>query len=173
MINIPEFRTIKELNVYIEKTYLTQFLAKIGNEVKSVLQNFILNDLYGSYTPLEYTRTMDFLNACEVKPVKKVGNSYEVEVFINPDKFGTDSDVEGNGWLHHTSSLGQYRGDTEYGGKSIGEWLVYWFETSDNSSPYSREGIGMFEKTREWIRDDDYIRVRLKELFESKGIKCI
>jgi hypothetical protein len=170
---MPEFRTIKEMNTYIEKTYLIQFLTKIGDEVKSVLKNFILQDLYSAYTPTEYTRTMDFLNAVECKPVRKVGNSYEVEVFINPEKFGTDSDIEDGGWLHHTSSLGQYRGDTEYGGKSIAEWLIYWFETSDNSSPYSRKGIGMFENTRQWIKQDDYIRVRLKELFENKGITCL
>jgi len=168
-----EFRSIAELNAYIEKTYLVQFLSKIGNEVKSVLQNFILNDLYGTYSPKEYTRSMDFLNAVEVKPVRKVGDSYEVEIFINPDKFGTDSDIEGSGWLHHTSSLGEFRGDTEYNGKSISSWIIYWFETGDNSSPFSREKIGMFESTREWIRDDDYIRTRMKELFLNKGINCI
>lgn len=168
-----EFRSIKELNDYIEKVYLVQFLQKIGEEVKSVLKNFILNDLYGTYTPHEYTRSMDFLNAVECKPVRKVGDSYEVEIFINPDKFGTDSDIDDGGWLHHTSSLGEFRGDTSYGNKSISEWIIYWFETGDNSSPFSRGKIGMFESTRQWIRDDNYIKVRMQELFSGKGIICV
>ena len=169
---MPTFHSLNDLMKYLE-TQVENNIKKIGEEVKSVLRNFILQDLYMSYTPLEYQRTMDFLNAVECSPVKKNGNIFQVEIYINPDKLRTASGDIPEGWLPHTSSLGKYRGDTEYEGKSIGWWLIYWFETGDNTSPFSRGKIGMFEKTRDWIEEEKYLNVRMKELFEKNGIPCI
>jgi len=172
MIFMPTFSSLNDLMKYLENQ-VEKNIKRIGEEVKSVLKNFILQDLYMTYTPSEYQRTMDFLNAVECSPVKKNGNVFQVEIYINPDKLRTASGEIPEGWLPHTSSLGKYRGDTEYEGKSIGWWLIYWFETGDNTSPFSRGKIGMFEKTRDWIEEERYLNVRMKELFEKNGIPCI
>lgn len=169
---MPIFKNLNELKNFLEKQVMNN-LSKIGEEVKGVLRNFILNDLYKTYSPREYERTEQFLNAVEVKPVKKNGNVFQVEIFINPDLMEHDTNLEGHSWLHHTSSLGDYRGDTEYNGKDIAWWLIYWFETGDNSSPFSRGRIGMIESTVDWIKQEDYLRVRLKELFLKNGIPSI
>lgn len=164
------FSNLKELQKYLEK-HVELNIAKIGEEVKGVLRKFILDDLYGSYTPTMYDRTNQFLEAVEVKPVKKTGNTFSVEIFINPDKIYPEVRPYGE-WSAHASSLGENYGDTSYGGKSISEWLIEWLEYGNNSL-FSREKIGMIENTREWIRDDNYIYNTMKARLEQAGFTVI
>ena len=164
------FNNLKELQKYLEK-HVELNIAKIGEEVKGVLRKFILDDLYGSYTPTMYDRTNQFLEAVEVKPVKKSGNTFQVEIFINPDKIQPEVRPYGE-WSAHASSLGENYGDTSYGGKSISEWLIEWLEYGNNS-PFSRGKIGMIENTREWIRDDNYIYNTMKARLEQAGFTVV
>lgn len=166
---MPTFSNLKELQKYLEK-HVELNITKIGQEVKSVLRNFILNDLYKEYTPAMYERTNQFLEAVDVEPVKKEGNSYSVRIFINPDKITPEVRPYGE-WSAHASSLGENYGDTSYGGKSISEWLIYWLETGDNSSPFSRGKIGMIESTREWLKDDNYVYNTMRSRLEQAGFK--
>lgn len=165
------FNNLKELQKYLEK-HVELNISKIGEEVKSILRKFILDDLYKEYTPTMYDRTNQFLEAVEVKPVKKTGNTFSVEIFINPDKIYPEVRPYGE-WSAHASSLGKNYGDTSYGGKSISEWLIYWLETGDNSSIFSRGKIGMIENTREWIKDDNYIYNTMKARLEQAGFTIV
>lgn len=165
------FKSLKEAEKYILK-HVEDNLEIIGKHVKSVLENFILNDLYRTYTPSEYERTQNFLHAVTVSAVKKKGNIREIEIYIDPEKLQQIQRPLGE-WSAHMSSLGKNYGDTEYQGKSISEWLIYWLETGDNTSPFSRGKIGMIENTREWLEDDHYIYNTMKSRFEDAGFKVI
>lgn len=165
------FNNLNELQKYLEK-HIEVNLEKIGNEVKSVLRKFILDDLYRSYTPSEYDRTNQFLEAVDVKPVKKSGNTFQVEIFINPDKIQPEVRPYGE-WSAHASSLGKWYGNTSWGFRTISEWLIYWLETGDNDSPFFRGKVGMIESTREWLKDDNYVYNTLKARFEQAGFTVV
>jgi hypothetical protein len=64
-------------------------------------------------------------------------------------------------------------GDSEYQGMSYGELLPIWIEEGQHSSIHSYTGIHMVERTIDWIKEDRYLKTRMKELLELKGYKCI
>lgn len=167
---MKQVKTYSELFKELEKL-IKPNIQKIGEEVKNVLKRFIQTDLYDSYEPKEYERTFQFLEAVECTAAKKVGNKWQVKIFINPDKMDHFSADDDRFWLPHTSSIGDERGNTSFGSKDIAEWLIYWLETGDNTSPYSRGEIGMFKKTKEWLEDDNYVYNTMMSRLRQAGFE--
>ena len=164
------FKSLKEVEKYIQKI-ANQNLEVIGEHVKSILKKIILDDLYRAYDPSEYERTNQFLEAVTVSGVKTKGNISEIEIYVDPDKL-FPVQREKSEWSSYMSSLGKNYGDTSYGSMSISEWVVHWMEFG-NRSPYSREPIEMYKKTRERLEDDHYIYNTMKSRFEDAGFKVV
>lgn len=162
---MPEFKSLKELNDYIEKQYLVQFLEKIGNEIKGWLKNNVRLLWYErDFTPTHYTRTMELIECISVRPVKKnADGSYQTEVFFDTDKMHTYPASDGE-WSKHESITS---------GTDVRLMIPAFVEFGENSPLFSYEGVHPVETTKEEIISDGYIINRMKELLESKGIKCI
>lgn len=161
--NFPELMKMIELQVISN-------LSKIGEEVKSYLRTTLLNDWYHSYMPTHYERTNMLIDSLTVSPVKKLGNTFQVEIYFDENKIVPVP----------TSTVGMFPahmnitdGSSDYSGMSYGELLPLWIEEGQHSSIHSYTGIHMVERTVDWIKEDNYLKVRMKELLEAKGYKCI
>ena len=162
------FKNWSQLERFLEREIEIN-LQKIGTEIASVLRNYVYLNWYADHTPKYYERTMEVLNSISVKPVKKNGNKYEVEIFFDKNKI---SMVESNYYVpshlkrfHHHMSVDYSK---SYNGQTIAEWVVYWMNYGQNSSLHSYSGVGFLEETIEWTKEDRYHINRMRELIEDK-----
>lgn len=79
-----EFKNTNALNVYIEKQ-VKNFLLEAGVEVGKVIKEYIQERFYDAYDPLKYDRTYQLLNSVTCTEVKQIGNTYQIEVYLNTD----------------------------------------------------------------------------------------
>jgi hypothetical protein len=158
------FDSISELMKHLETCVLLD-TQKIGNEIKNVLRNNVRVLWYErngmNWTPQDYERSWQLIDSITCTQVVKKGNTYNVTIFFDTDKiipmYGTDD----NPWTRHMSIV-------DY--SDVSEAIPLWMEEgNNNSSIYSYEGTYPVRETKEWIKDDDYIRERLKELLEKQG----
>jgi hypothetical protein len=166
---MPQFRNLNDLQKYMESMVVSS-LQKIGLEVKDYLRVTLLNDWYKSYMPSHYDTTNMLIDSLTVSPVKKNGNAFEVEIYFNEHLITPVSSNEVGMFPSHMNITD---GDSEYQGMSYGELLPIWIEEGQHSSIHSYTGIHMVERTIDWIKEDRYIKTRMKELLELKGYKCI
>lgn len=96
------FKSEKELEDFILakcKDALTQAEQRVYSVIDSCLKNFY------SWKPEEYKRTNQLLKSLVRKRVKKVGKSYEAEVYFDVSKMHYE---QGLMELQHTSEHGMY-----------------------------------------------------------------
>ncbi len=166
---MPTFNSIEALMKHLENNIVLN-LQKIGEEVKSYLRTTLLNDWYKSYMPTHYDRTNMLIESITCTPVKKNGNSFEVEIYFDENKI---TPVEAKTVGFFPSHMNITDGSSEWNGMSYGELLPIWIEEGQHSSINSYTGIHMVERTVDWINEDKYIKTRMKELLEIKGYKCL
>lgn len=144
-------------------------LEKIGEEIKNVLRFNIKQLWYDRYTPTNYERTYEVIDSLRCSKAKKVNNNtYEVIIYFDFSQIRPYSTASGS-WNKHMS----LDGSTEYGGKTIGEWLVTWIETGQDSPYFSWRGVYPIETTKQWVQDDLYLLNRMKELLGKQGYRVI
>lgn len=162
---MPDFKNLKDLNNYIEKQYMVQFLNKIGDEIKGWLKNNVRLLWYErDFNPTHYTRTMELLECISVRQAKKMPDGfYQVEIYFDTDKMNNYPPENGE-WSKHESITT---------GTDIRLMLPLWIEEGQNSPLFSYEGVRPVETTRSEIIDDNHIINRMRELLEYKGIKCL
>lgn len=79
-----EFKNTNYLYDYIEiqiKTYLSQ----AGERIKEVIKDYIQERFYDQYDPQFYDRTDQLLNSVTCTKVKQIGNTYQIEIYLNTD----------------------------------------------------------------------------------------
>lgn len=86
-------KSVKELEKFMEQR-ITYALKQVQNEVYKVIQDFIrqyydeqvFEQPDGSFTnrPVQYSRTFQFFNSLVKSEIKKSGNTYYCEVYIDP-----------------------------------------------------------------------------------------
>jgi hypothetical protein len=151
---------------YLENNILLD-MQKIGEEVKNVLRNNVRVLFYErngmNWTPEDYTRTYELIDSLTVTPVKKIGNKYEVSVYFDDSKINPYK-VAGE-WSAHESVVT---------GADISQNLPFYMEYGNQSPLYSYKPTSPpVETTIQELKDDNYIKERLKELLEMQGYKVI
>jgi ABC-type molybdate transport system substrate-binding protein len=162
---MPEFKDLKSLNVYIEKTYLIQALNKIGEEIKGWLRNNVRLLWYErSYTSTAYSRTYELIDSISVRQAKKMPDGYyQVEIYFDTDLMNTYPASDGE-WSKHESITT---------GTDVRLMIPAFVEWGQNSPLFSYEGVHPVQTTYEEIRDDNYLVTRMKELLGNAGFKCV
>jgi len=160
------FSDFNSLMKHLENNILLD-IQKIGEEVKNVLRNNVRVLFYErngmNWTPENYTRTYELIDSITVSPVNKIGNKYKLSVYFDDNKIHPYK-VSGE-WSAHESVV------TE---ENISKNLPFYMEYGNQSSLYSYEPDSPpVETTIKDLKDDNYIKTRLKELLEMQGYKVI
>lgn len=156
-------RNLSELEVILHKQII-EILNKVGNEVKGVLKNELKKRWYNNFEPQQYERTFQLLNSISLSPLKVTSNIYEVKVYYDTSKIVPMDGTAENPWSRHQSIVT---------GAPSNEMLPEWIENGQHSSIFSFIGVHPVEGTYEWLKDDNYILNRFKELLRDRGFKVI
>lgn len=95
-------KNLSQLNSAMEK-YCYYLVDKAGEKVKQKIEEFI-RVYYHEYTPEQYHRIWLFLNSVVKTEPKRVGNGYEVEIYIDT------SLVYKNGWTMEGTAIQANKG---------------------------------------------------------------
>lgn len=76
-----DFNSIEAIYAELEKQVKTALMVE-AQKIKLAIEDYIILDLYQSYTPQYYERTGTLLNSIEVSPVKKDGDEYAIEIYV-------------------------------------------------------------------------------------------
>lgn len=164
--NIKSTADLKRMLQYAEKQ-IQDSLRLISLEVEKMMKEYVMDKLYNAYSPNEYMRSYDYLNSLTVKKVYKnsVGE-LETEIFFDPDKIYS-REVEDSYWNQHMS----VNGDSDWGGKSISEWIPIFMEHGTSGSLWDRDGIEVVDNIlRELNNNGTYKKMMMSQL-KRKGFK--
>jgi hypothetical protein len=162
------FSDYNALIKHLENNILSD-IQKIGEEVKGILRNNVRVLWYErngmNWSPQDYERSFQLIESITCRKAIKTGNKYEVEIFFDTNKiipmYGTDDKP----WTRHMSVV-------DY--TDVSEAIPLWIEEgNNNSSIYSYDGVHPVQTTKQDLKDDNYIKERLKELLEMQGYKVI
>lgn len=92
---MPTFKNIRDLNKYLESP-MELFLLQAGQKIRKVIREYIQERFYNQYDPLYYDRTYQLLDSVTCTDVKKVGNKYQLEVYLNTDGVNYYNYVDGS-----------------------------------------------------------------------------
>ena len=164
---MPEFKDYKSLFKYIEAT-LPINLEIIGEEVKTILKDNIEKLWYGrSYTPKNYTRTMEYLNSVQCSKVRKIGGGYEIEIYFATDLI-LPHNYDNGEWPQHESITN---------GEDMSPAIPYFIEYGNNpggKNPiFEYEGVRPVGVTKDWLSDTDYVKKRIVSLLGSHGFNVV
>jgi hypothetical protein len=51
--------------------------------------------------------------------------------------------------------------------------IPYWTYYGQDSPLFSYEGVGFLEETIDWVKEENYLKMRMIELLGKKGFKCM
>jgi hypothetical protein len=162
------FSDFNSLMRHLENNILLD-VQKVGEEVKGVLRNNVRVLWYErngmNWSPQDYERSWQLINSITCKQAIKKGNKYQVEIFFDTDKILPTYGTDDKPWTRHMSVV-------DY--SDVSEAIPLWIEEgNNNSSIYSYEGVYPVKTTVDDLKDDNYIKERLKELLEMQGYKVI
>lgn len=102
-------KNMNDLQKYMEKQIVT-WLKSIGEKLPVYLEEFIMSEYYNQYTPSDlYERKYRIIESITVTSVKKVGNEYILEIYLDPSKVSYTPSI----WYDRGSSSWNYiKGDT-------------------------------------------------------------
>lgn len=99
---MPEFKTLKDLFAYAEKQ-MAKGLEDVGREARELLQEYVLNTVYAN-NQSTYDRTYQFLRAITISNPSKVGDYWQISLYIDPDKITPiEMNVKEGVWNKHMS----------------------------------------------------------------------
>lgn len=118
---------------------------KMADEVKKKIEEFV-EYYYSEYNPIQYERTLKFLNSVTRTEVKKVGNEWQAEVYIDL------SIAYDNNWT--------MRGTAESANQGMHGWY----------HPGMTSGIHFWDMAMEEIMSPEFMN-KFAGFLKSKGLK--
>lgn len=61
-------------------------LVEVADDVKKAMEDYIENEIYGSYDPFVYERTNAFKNSVKIEPVEFSNNKYSIRIYISNEE---------------------------------------------------------------------------------------
>lgn len=155
------FNNYKDLQKHLEKQLEKALQDDIARMVYNIVQEYILQTVYGE-TPEVYDRTWEFLRALSISKVKKVGDEYQVEIFIDSDKINVYPPADGY-WGKHSS----------IDGSSFNEQLPWVLEYGSNGKGlHPTPAHGYIAKSKKEILDNNLHIKKMIGYLKSKGINA-
>lgn len=147
-----EIRDMQGLEKLINMT-IQQALNFAADEAIRFLKKYIENYWYKHYADSQYyNRQFDLLHSAVKSKVRKVGNGYEIEVYLDPGLLNSEERPDGE----FNARMSMNHAET-WKGMYISEAIVMFIEQGFHI-PFANnkkfEGIHMIEKTREWLVDE-------------------
>jgi hypothetical protein len=127
-------KSMADLGKFMEKQIIS-WLIETGDKLHGYLKDFIYSEYYGQYIPSEYyERQYRIVDAITVTSIKKVGNTYYLEIYLDPSKVSYDSSV----WYDKGAGTWNYiKGDTsEDVFNLIANGIHGWEENSQTSGRF-------------------------------------
>lgn len=156
-------KQLAQIEKKIER-HIPTILHQVGLMVEEQLKKYIMENLYLDHTPLDYTRTYDYINSIMTSKVEKVGGSYQVKIYFDTNRI-RQTIVEGS-WNQHMNTSD----DSEtWGGKKVSELLPYFIEYGVEGSLYDREGINAVKYTTLMIEYSKRHVMKMAELLKQRG----
>lgn len=101
----------KELKKILEAK-VVQWLKQLQNDLPTLLHDFIMEDYYKQYIPSDlYERQYRILKSIMTSSIKKTGNVYYLDIYLDPSKVSYDPSI----WGYKIAggvSYGFIKGDT-------------------------------------------------------------
>jgi hypothetical protein len=166
VIDMITFNNLSQVEQYIMKQ-LEESMRILSNDIKSMIKEYINNNLYQRYYPHEYQRTGQFLDCLDVRVIRK-GNSVEAEIFFNTDYIDMN-EVEDSKWNQHMS----VDGSETWNGASVSEWIPYFMEYGTHNSLWDRDGLHSMETIQKEIENTKYHLKELMTFLKARGVNCI
>lgn len=98
--------SVEALYKEIEKE-VVKALDKEAIKIKKAMEDYINNEIYGSYEPSVYHRMNEFLNSATIEPTQNVGGEWYVEIYI-PDTVHSVSNIPWEGGEKTLSGIADY-----------------------------------------------------------------
>ncbi len=151
------------------KAQVAALSVKMGKKIQAILVACI-QLLWYSEDPKQYERTFQVLESITVENYVLNKNTYVARVFFDEKKIAPASNIYERGPYQFNTHM-SLDGETNYGGQSIGWWVVNWMEEGQNSKSWAYQGKHFVETAKEMSREDmaTYIENELKK----NNIKCI
>lgn len=94
---------MKELRNMVEQQLIIKWMQNLSIKLPEYLKEFIMSEYYGQYVPSEYyERHYRIIDAITVTSIKKIGNTYEMSIYLDPSKVSYDPavwyDKKNNSW---------------------------------------------------------------------------
>ncbi len=99
---MPNFSNVNDLNNYIRKMAKQALRDDVARKVHSIINKYILEEVYNKYSPEEYQRTYGLLHSLTIGQVIETGNVLSVEIFI-PDEFVSHWTILGSQSLEYNA----------------------------------------------------------------------
>lgn len=162
--NVKSTADLKRVIQHIEKQ-AQDSLRLVSLEVEEMMKKYVIDKLYNSYSPMDYSRSYNYLNSLTVKKVSKNSiGGLEAEIFFDPNKIYS-REVGDRYWNQHMS----LNGDTSWEGKKISEWIPVWMEYGVSGSKWDRDGIHVVGTIlKELNSNGNYKKMMMDEL-KKKG----
>lgn len=79
---MPTFKNMRDINLYLDKQ-IKIAIDRVADTMQSELLHSIEEEFYSVYTPAIYKRTYQFLNSSTRSHVKRIGNEFFIEVYVD------------------------------------------------------------------------------------------
>lgn len=156
---MPTFKDLNSLFRYINKNIATS-LREVALEVEQIIKDYIMKELYNSYSPTSYTRTYDFVNSLRVSKVIPDGNGYSVQLYFDTDAiYSRDSDGAGR-WSSHQNITD---------GTDQSKNIPLFLEEGVSGSLWDRDGIHSMWHTKTELEQNRRHVKKLMDILKSKG----
>lgn len=150
------FSNYTQIEKYMEKL-IKETLDEISDIVKQKLYDLVEDRLYDAYSPSNYERTKELINAISKTQVAKTYGSHVVEIFYDTKKIFPYITGEGN-WNKHA----------DWYGNDVSDLIPLFVEYGTVGSLWDRDGIFAIRDTQAWI-SKEYNRL-FRETLKYKGI---
>jgi hypothetical protein len=160
---MPTFNSFSGLNKYIQDNIKYALQDDVARKVKSIIDEFALQNQINAYNPTDYQRTYEFFKSLTIGDVEKIDGGYSIEIYYDSQKIG--SYITNSGWNQHADIYG----NASWNGKSIPEWIPYWIEYGTNGSLWDREPANIISSSMMIIQQQKEHLKRLIGYLKTKG----
>ena len=152
---------INQLMKKIQKETENALVKDVGREIFSVMKQYMLEDIYSSYSPEVYERTYKLLNSLTVSPVISKGNIISIKIYV-PNKALRD---EEHRMLYSVPELNLQEGEDP----TLSEVL----QILEGGYNKYRPATDVIDKTYETLVASGIVLKRLMGYLKTKGFNVI
>lgn len=137
-------------------------MLEVMQKIKVVLVDYIMTNWYNriGFSPLNYTRTYDYVNSIDISKVEMRGDGkISASIFFDTDKMRPLPPAFPGEWGIHQGLSGQ----------DVSAAIPYFIEYGNNSPLYSYEGVAPVANTKQIVQQRQIHTTALAEALRRAG----